>query len=84
MTMRARQAKRARGLTQRIGNEAQHVLGGAHDDGHDDHCERKGAGVAGEMADARHHDLIDEQSDDDRWRAEQMSLMKRTTKVSLE
>ena len=67
----ARQADRGRRLAQRVGHQQQHVLGGAHDHRNDDHGQRHRAGPAGEMAHRLDHDLVDEQADDDRRRAEQ-------------
>ena len=40
-------------------------------DGHDDNGERQRAGDAGEMAHPHDDNLVHEQSDDDRWRAQQ-------------
>ena len=69
--LRARQAERGGRLAQRVGHQAQHVLGGAHHDRDHDHRQRHGAGPAREVAHRRHHDLVDEQADHDRGRAQQ-------------
>ena len=68
---RARQAERGRRLAQRVGHQRQHVLGGAHHDRDHDDRERHRAGPAREVAHRRDHDLVDEQADDDRGRAQQ-------------
>jgi len=50
-------------------------------DRHDDSRRAQRLCKTREVPHGSHHDLIDEQPDDDRWRAEQMSLIKRTTEV---
>jgi hypothetical protein len=62
-----------------FGHQQQHVLGGAHDDGNDDHRQRQRAGDAREIAHRHDHHAVDEQADDDRGRDSRMSLMKRIT-----
>jgi hypothetical protein len=56
-----RRAERHRGLAQAVRDEAQHVLGGAHDDGNHDQRQRERARPRREVPDAKHVDLIDEE-----------------------
>ncbi len=68
---RARQAERGRRFAQRIGDKAEHVLGGSHHDRNDDDSQRQRAGQCREAA-HRHHDrAVHKQADDDRGRAQQ-------------
>ena len=66
-----RRAERRRRLAQRVRHQAQHVLGGAHDDRDDDDRQRHRPGPGREMAHVDDHHLIDEEPDDDRRRAQQ-------------
>jgi hypothetical protein len=66
-----RRAEGDRRLPQLFRNEQQHVLGCAHDYRNDDQRQGQSAGIAGEMAERRDHDLVDEQAYYDRWRAQQ-------------
>ena len=71
MTMERGRPSARRRFPQGSGNEQQHVFGRAHDDRNDDNRQRDGAGKPEKWPIARDHDLIDEQADDDRGRAEQ-------------
>ena len=69
--MRARQAERRRRLAQLFGTSVSMSSVVRTTTGIDEHRERHRAGTAREVAHRRHHDLVDEQADDDRGRAQQ-------------
>ena len=68
---RARHAKREGGLAQLHRHQPEHVLGGAQHHRDDDDGKRQATGNAREVARRAHHQLVDEQADDDRRGAEQ-------------
>ena len=67
----ARRAERGCRFAQRVGDEGEHVLGGAHDHRNDQHGQRDAACPSREVAHPDDQDLVDEQADDDRGRREQ-------------
>ena len=64
-------SQRRRGLAKLHRHQQQHVLGGPHHHGNDDHGQRHRPGESREMAHGQHQNGVDEQSDDDRRSAEQ-------------
>ena len=59
------------GFAQGVGHQIQHVLGGAQDHGDHQERQRDRSGPRREMAHANNHQLINEEADDDRRRAEE-------------